>query len=537
MTTSAIYSDRARLERALLLARELKRRNPWNPLPGPQTMAWDCQADIIGYGGAAGGGKTDLAAGTMIKRSERALFMRREKAQTEGVIQRMTEILGSTDGFNSQKSIWRIPGRGLCEFGGLDNPGDESRWQGRPHDKKIFDEVTEMREKQVRFIMGWTRTNKPDLHAQVLMTFNPPTTEEGRWVIGFFGPWLDKNHPLYPTPPGQLRYAAMLPDGNGGSKDMWLDSAEPFVLLHDKPCYEFNPADYKPEQIIVPKSRTFIPARLTDNPFYMASGYMSTLQALPEPLRSQMLYGDFQAGITDDPWQVIPTSWVEQAMAKWKLPDRKPPMDSIGVDVARGGADNTIIARRHGMWFDAPLTYPGKETPNGPAVAGLAIAALRDKAPIHIDVIGVGASPYDFLQSANQHVLGVNVSEKAMGTDKSGRLRFMNQRSELWWRFREALDPDNNTGIALPPDEQLRKDLCAPKWKVQGSVIQVESRDDIISRIGRSPDWASAYILALMDTPRLADTRRVSQHGPIEEYDPYASQRAMNNSMQYDPYA
>ena len=129
-----------------------------------------------------------------------------------------------------------------------------------------------MREKQVRFIMGWTRTNKPDLHAQVLMTFNPPTTEEGRWVIGFFGPWLDKNHPLYPTPPGQLRYAAMLPDGNGGSKDMWLDSAEPFVLLHDKPCYEFNPADYKPEQIIVPKSRTFIPARLTDNPFYMASG-------------------------------------------------------------------------------------------------------------------------------------------------------------------------------------------------------------------------------------------------------------------------
>ena len=36
---------------------------PWRPLPGPQTLAFDSQADIVGYGGAAGGGKTDLACG------------------------------------------------------------------------------------------------------------------------------------------------------------------------------------------------------------------------------------------------------------------------------------------------------------------------------------------------------------------------------------------------------------------------------------------------------------------------------------------
>jgi hypothetical protein len=528
--------DRKKLERALLLARELKRRNPWNPLPGPQLMAWESKADIIGYGGSAGGGKTDLAAGTIIKRSERALFIRKEKAQTEGVIQRLEEILGNKDGFNSQKSIWLIPDRGLVEFGGLDNPGDERRWQGRPHDKKIFDEVTEMRELQVRFIMGWTRTSNPDLHAQVIMTFNPPTTDEGRWVLSFFGPWLDKNDPLYPTPPGQIRYAAMLPDGQGGSKDVWLDKPDPFVLIDDKPCYQFNPADYKPEQIIVPKSRTFIPARVTDNPYYMKSGYMSTLQALPEPLRSQMLYGDFQAGIKDDPWQVIPTAWVEAAMERWKPLDRKPRMDSMGVDVARGGSDNTIIARRHDMWFDKPLTYPGSETPDGPTVAGLVIAALRDKAPIHIDVIGVGASPYDFLNTANQHVLGVNVSEKSLATDRSGRLSFANQRSELWWKFREALDPANNTGIALPKDERLRKDLCAPKWKVRGFVIQVEGRDEIMKRIGRSPDWASAYILALIDTPRIENIRRTSQRGPADDYNPYASQQQIN-SIDYDPYA
>ena len=36
--TSTTCSEQ--LQRALLLARELKRRQPWRPLPGPQTMAF-----------------------------------------------------------------------------------------------------------------------------------------------------------------------------------------------------------------------------------------------------------------------------------------------------------------------------------------------------------------------------------------------------------------------------------------------------------------------------------------------------------------
>ncbi|AAR97691.1 MULTISPECIES: terminase family protein [Bordetella] len=501
---------------------------PWLPLPGPQTAAYNSDADIIGYGGAAGGGKTDLIAGLTLTKHERALIVRREKAQTEGFVQRMTEIMGGTDGYNSQKGFWRLPGGRLCELAGLDNPGDERRWQGRPHDLKAFDEVTEQREQQVRFVMGWNRTNKPGQRSRVLMTFNPPTTSEGRWVIDFFAPWLDKKHPLYPTAPGALRWVAMLPDGNGGSRDTWFDSdgnplsSAPFVLVGGRVEYDFDPADYNPEDIIQPKSRTFIPARVTDNPYYVDSGYLVTLQSLPEPLRSQMLYGDFNAGIEDDPWQVIPTAWVEAAQARWKRPDRLAPMDSLGVDVARGGRDNTILARRHAMWFDVPLTYPGKDTPDGPTVAGLAIAALRDHAVIHLDVIGVGASPYDFLAQAKQQVVGVNVAEAARGTDKSGRLRFFNLRSELWWRMREALDPTNNTGIALPPDPRLLADLTAPTWSLSGATLKVASREDIIEKIGRSPDFGSAYVLALMDTPKRAAVEALGQARSRLDYDPYA---------------
>jgi hypothetical protein len=351
----------------------------------------------------------------------------------------------------------------------------------------------------VRFLLGWLRTTIPGQRCQALLTFNPPTTAEGRWITAFFAPWLDKKHPK-PARPGELRWFAMI-DG----EEVEVESGEPFQHGVD---------------LIKPMSRTFIPSRVSDNPYLMGTGYMATLQSLPEPLRSQMLYGDFNAGIEDDPWQVIPTAWVEAAQARWKRPDKLAPMDSLGVDVARGGRDNTIIARRHGMWFDSPLVYPGKATPDGPTVAGLSIAAKRDDAVIHIDVIGVGSAPYDFLNDAGQQVVGVNVAEAAVGTDKSGRLRFKNLRSELWWRMREALDPANNTGIALPPDPALLADLCAPTWELSGSTIYVASREQIMEKIGRSPDYGSAYVLALLDTPKRAVVEAMGQKRR-RDYDPY----------------
>jgi len=483
-----------------LLAADM-RQTPWRALPGPQLQAFESPADVTGYGGAAGGGKTDLAVGLTLAAHDRTLFVRREKAQTEGFVQRLAEVLGSTDGYNSQKGFWRLPGARLCELAGLDNPGDERRWQGRPHDLIVLDEATELREQQARFVLGWNRTSKADQRCRVLMTFNPPTTVGGRWVIDYFAPWLDPKHPN-PAKSGQLRWFAVI-DG----KEQEVTDGAPFA--HDG-------------QTIVPRSRTFIPSRIGDNPFLVGTGYESVLQSLPEPLRSQMLYGDFNAGIEDDPWQVIPTAWVQAAQARWTRPDRLAPMDSLGVDVARGGRDNTILARRHGMWFDVPLTYPGADTPDGPTVAGLAIAAVRDGAVMHLDVIGVGSSPYDFLVQAKQQIVGVNVAEAARGTDKSGRLRFFNLRSELWWRMREALDPTHNTGIALPPDARLLADLTAPTWSLSGATLKVASREQIIERIGRSPDFGSAYVLALMDTPKRATIEALAQARSRLDYDPYA---------------
>ena len=523
-----------RAEVDALLARDLK-STIWRPLAGPQQMAYESDATIIGYGGAAGGGKTDLACGKTLTQHQKAMILRRVGTELTGIIDRFEELLGSRDGYNGKDNIWRThnrkDGRRIqIELGAVPNAGDEKKFQGRPHDLLVFDETTNFLASQVRFLLGWLRSVDPRQKCQALLTFNPPTTAEGRWIVEFFAPWLDDKHPN-PAKPGEIRYAASLPatPESPNGRDLWVNGPEQFVLSKGEPCYEFDRDKFTPAEIITPQSRTFIPSRISDNPYLLGTGYMSQLQSLPEPLRSQMLNGDFQAGIEDDPWQVIPTAWVDIAMKRWQAKDVKPGrMDSLGVDVARGGKDETVISRRHGMWFDELLAYPGKATPDGPMTAGLVIAAMRDRAPIHIDVIGVGSSPYDFLLQAGQHVVGVNVAESATGMDKSGRLSFANQRSQLWWMLREALDPQAANGIALPPDKRLLADLCAPKWQLKGSVIQVESREDIYKRIQRSPDYASAVMLALMDTPRVDDLRRIYGHGPgvhdsgAAPYDPYA---------------
>jgi len=44
-----------------IIASDIKAR-PFSSLPGPQLMAYNSRADVVGFGSAAGGGKSFLAA-------------------------------------------------------------------------------------------------------------------------------------------------------------------------------------------------------------------------------------------------------------------------------------------------------------------------------------------------------------------------------------------------------------------------------------------------------------------------------------------
>ena len=79
---------------------------------------------------------------------------------------------------------------------------------------------------------------------------------------------------------------------------------------------------------------------------------------------------------------------------------------------------------------------------------------------------------------------------------RDNQLEFNNVRAQLWWQFREALDPLQGDNIALPPDVRLATQLAAPTCKLRGSAIVIESKDEIRKRLGSSTDDADAVVLA-----------------------------------------
>jgi hypothetical protein len=508
----------------------------WTPNPGPQAIACESQADIIGFGGAGGGGKSDWIVGQCATKHRRAIVFRENGTELIGINNRLREVLRPANAtYNGKDQRWQFVRDGVdreIELGSFPDLGDEQKYRGRDHDGLYFDEATNMREQQVRFLFAWARTVFVGQRVQIGMTFNPPNTVEGQWIIRFFAPWLDDKHPN-PAVPGELRWFATI-----AGVDIEVPDNKPFVLADDDTTriYEFDRSKHKPEDVISPQSRTFIPSKVTDNPFLAGTGYMRTLQALPEPLRSQMLKGDFRAGMKDDAFQVIPSAWVDAAMARWKKPAQLPPMDSVGVDVAMTGDDEHVIIRRHGMWLDEPIAHKGSQIPDGAASGAHVVAAMRDEAVLHIDVFGVGAMTYGFLMSLGLQAIGVSFGDLVRDArDQHGRLGFVNLRSYLWWRMREMLDPLNNTGICLPPHRRLRADLCAPKWSLPGQLIKVQSREEIVKTLGRSPDYGTACVLAMIDTPKKRNLMAAMRGTPqsMRGHDPY---RMFEAGTSHEPF-
>lgn len=445
-------------------------------------MAYHSLADVVGYGGAGGGGKTDLGLGKANTQHRRSRIFRRFYSDLDQIIERGDAIQAGRCRFvYGEKRRWDTPDGRIIRLSAIEYEKDLKKFQGRPSDFIFIDEATQFTEHMFRYLTGWLRTEVPDQRTQALLTFNPPQDETGEWVIQFFAPWLDRHHP-HPARPGELRWYIR----SAEDKDVEVPSGEP-VVIDDK--------------TYTPKSRTFIHARVEDNPYYMATGYAEQLESLPEPLRSQLRYGDFNVRTSDHRWQVIPTEWVLAAEERWrsgKCPDVT--MVAAGVDVARGGADNTVIAPLYGTWFDEPLVYPGAQTPDGATVALLVAQAVPSAdTTVAVDVIGYGASAYDHLVAMpNVRAMAVNNAAAAPdgSTDKTGRFPFLNLRAYSYWMLREALDPASGQDVALPPVRRVRVDLCAPRYKMSGGKIAIESKEDIIKRTGFSPDYGDAIVMA-----------------------------------------
>jgi hypothetical protein len=208
--------------------------------------------------------------------------------------------------------------------------------------------------------------------------------------------------------------------------------------------------------------------------------------------------GEFHSSDEDG---VIPLGWVEAANERWRswVDAGRPGVEGlrvVGVDVARSGADKTVLAIRNGATI-TELRHTAKEDTMQTTGRVSGLVEANPKMTAVVDVIGIGAGVVDRLRELGVAVDGFNASAGTSRRDASREMGMANCRAAAWWGLRELLDPSRSHDIALPPDDRLTGDLTAPHWRVMsGGKILVESKDDIKKRIGRSTDDGDAVTMA-----------------------------------------
>lgn len=461
-----------------LLEKELKAI--WLPNPGPQTEALHSEADILLYGGAAGGGKSALLVGCAALNHSRSLIVRRQSVELDGMEEEIQKTLvGHGKYLSGNLREFRFTDCRNIKLGGMKTLDDWRAYAGRARDYMGFDEAGEFAKEQVFSLMAWNRSTDPGQRCRVILGSNPPRGGEGDWLIEEFSPWLDD---LFPDPavPGELRWAIVV-----GGITRWVDGPG----IHSIDGEEYTA-----------RSRTFIPARLDDNPYLRETGYRAQLQSLPEPLRSQLLHGDFTAGRVDHEWQVIPSDWVKAAQQRWQdAPEKRRRMIALAADPSGKGPDDTTIAALHDQnWFAEVETVKDADGTSGQGLAGKILGIRRDNADISLDLTGGWGSPaMEALETHHRlHPHGWVFSQASGARTKDQSMGFVNTRAELWWSMRESLDPESLEDVMLPPSKRLFAELTAPRWMLRKASILVESKEEIKKRLGSSTDEADAVIMA-----------------------------------------
>lgn len=471
------------------------------PNPGPQTDAYFSPADTLYYGGSAGGGKSFLLLMLAVNEHRVSRLFRRQFKDIDGeggLAPTLAAALGTSDGYNSQKHVWKLQHRDAAiEFGAFETAKEAEAYQGRAADFFGFDEAVQFQEPIVRFITAWNRSAIKGQRCRTVLASNPPLTPEGLWIFDWFAPWLDTSHPN-PAKAGELRWFAQV-DGH----EIEVDRDYRSVIIDANGT----------EMEVRPKSRTFIPASLSDNPDLLDSGYASQLAALPKHLQDALAAGRFTSTLEDAERQVIPTAWILAAQERWQVNKWKlesEPMTALGVDVASGGVDRMVCVPLHGVVFDRHREKPGSEVRSGNDKMAFVMQVARDDPQFNVDNNGYGDDLCTALESNHFKVIRLKGGAGSNAKARDGR-DFENMRAQLIWRFREALCPDTGDNICLPPGRDILMEMTAfreqPREDMR-KVIRIESNDDIKKRIGRSPDIAWGYFFGWYPTDVMREVQR-----------------------------
>lgn len=159
----------------------------WSPNPGPQSLLFDCTADIILYGGAKGGGKTEAmliwaAQGIHLAGYRAAIFRRTFKQLERHVIPKSLDLFlplvqAGLAAYDTREHRWTFvtpDGRfAYIDFAFLERDEDLQQYQGAEYARLGFDESTDFTERQIRVMLTCVRSPVEGISRQVLLASNP----------------------------------------------------------------------------------------------------------------------------------------------------------------------------------------------------------------------------------------------------------------------------------------------------------------------------------------------------------------------------
>ena len=319
------------------------------PHKGPQEVALASSADILFFGGAAGGGKSIALLLESVRHVGNAQFgaviFRRTYPQifNEGGLWDTSKKIYPAAGGQERAgdAEWLFPSGSKIKFAHMEHETSKKAWDGSQIPLIMFDEVTSFSETQFWYMLSRNRTTC-GIRPYVRATCNPDAES---WVAELVAWWIDQDTG-YPIPEraGVIRWFV-----RDSGRIMWFGSRR------EAADHLVRMGMASDKAMRVPKSFTFVPARLEDNPTLekMDPGYRANLMALEHVERERLLGGN---------WKVRPSAGLKFPRDKWLLHDAAPP----GMRLVR--------------FWDRAFTEGGK----GARTAGVLMGELHDHQKLHL---------------------------------------------------------------------------------------------------------------------------------------------------------